>query len=101
MIQLVAVSLAPLIALVLGEMLSDPPPPPEPPPPADAAGAAGPPAETVVTATTPLHGSRLPRDHVPANVQTVTGDAIAARHSLDLTDYMLDAMGSVSANQVQ
>ena len=35
-------------------------------------------AETVVTATTPLHGSRLPRDRVPANVQTVTADAIAA-----------------------
>ena len=58
-------------------------------------------AETVVTATTPLHGSRLPRDRVPANVQTVTADAIAARHSLDLTDYMLDTLGSVSGNQVQ
>ena len=58
-------------------------------------------AETVVTATTPLHGSRLPRERVPANVQTVTADAIAARHSLDLTDYMLDALGSVSGNQVQ
>ena len=64
-------------------------------PPADAG------AETVVTATTPLHGSRLPRERVPANVQTVTADAIAARHSLDLTDYMLDALGSVSGNQVQ
>src|SRR6185369_9477450 len=58
-------------------------------------------AETVVTATTPLHGSRLPRERVPANVQTVTADAIAARHSLDLADYMLDALGSVSGNQVQ
>ena len=38
---------------------------------------------------------------MPANVQTVTADAIAARHSLDLTDYMLDALGSVSGNQVQ
>jgi outer membrane receptor protein involved in Fe transport len=57
--------------------------------------------ETVVSATTPLLGSGLPRDHVPANVQTITADAIAARHSLDLTDYMLDALGSVSANQVQ
>jgi iron complex outermembrane receptor protein len=58
-------------------------------------------AETIVTATTPLHGSRLPRERVPANVQTVTADAIAARHSLDLADYMLDALGSVSTNQVQ
>src|SRR5215471_17693325 len=95
---------------MLGEMMSGalppPPPPPSPAPPpvspdtdaSDVAAAAG---ETVVTTTTPLHGSRLPRDHVPANVQTVTADAIAARHSLDLTDYMLDALGSVSANQVQ
>jgi len=73
----------------------------QPPAPPDAAATTEIGAETVVTATTPLHGSRLPRDHVPANVQTATADAIAARHSLDLTDYMLDAMGSVSANQVQ
>jgi iron complex outermembrane recepter protein len=90
MIQLVGLSLAPLVALILGELVADPAPPAE-----EAV------AETVVTATTPLHGSGLPRDHVPANVQTVTADAIAARHSLDLADYMLDALGSVSANQVQ
>jgi outer membrane receptor protein involved in Fe transport len=80
------------------------PPAPAPPPAAPAPAAAEPAdtgAETVVTATTPLHGSRLPRDRVPANVQTVTADAIAARHSLDLADYMLDALGSVSTNQVQ
>ena len=88
--------------------------PPAEPPPAAAPPAAPAPAplvaepepvdtgaETVVTATTPLHGSRLPRERVPANVQTVTADAIAARHSLDLADYMLDALGSVSTNQVQ
>ena len=48
--------------------------------------AAGEPAgETVVTATTPLHGSGLPRDHVPANVQTVTAASDRRRsHSLDL-----------------
>src|SRR6187455_427940 len=84
MIQLVGLSPAVLVALMLAEPVS-----------ADAAG------ETVVTATTPLHGSGLPRDHVPANVQTVTADAIAARDSLDLADYMLDALGSVSGNQVQ
>ena len=109
MIQLVPVSLSALIALMLGDALAAPPPSP-PPPPADfhvpverqpeTVPVEGE-AETVVTATTPLHGSRLPRDHVPANVQTVTADAIAARHSLDLSDYMLDALGSVSANQVQ
>ena len=57
--------------------------------------------ETVVTATTPLHGSRLPRDRVPANVQTATGQAIADQHSLDLSAYMNDALGSVHVNDVQ
>jgi iron complex outermembrane recepter protein len=102
--------------VVLGELMTDPRPdggappaqstPPaapagEPPDPAAAAADDDAAGETVVTTTTPLHGSRLPRERVPANVQTVTADAIAARHSLDLTDYMLDALGSVSGNQVQ
>jgi iron complex outermembrane recepter protein len=107
MIQLVAVSLPALIALMLADVVPGAAPAAAPPVPSATAGdapavepvdAAG---ETVVTATTPLHGSRLPRDHVPANVQTVTADAIAARHSLDLADYMLDSLGSVSGNQVQ
>jgi len=106
MIQLVAVSLPALIALMLADVAPAAPAPPAAAPPAAAAPAAEAPPddaanETVVTSTTPLHGSRLPRDHVPANVQTVTADAIAARHSLDLADYMLDALGSVSGNQVQ
>ena len=57
--------------------------------------------ETVVTATTPLHGSRLPRDHVPANVQTVSAEDLAAHHSLDLSAYLGDAVGSVNVNGVQ
>ena len=72
MIHLVAVSLPALIALLLGDAAAVPTPPAAEAP-ADAAG------ETVVTATTPLHGSRLPRDHVPANVQTVTADATARK----------------------
>ncbi len=103
-------SLCGALVLILGGVVAEaagPPdaaPPPEAPPAARAAAAEAVPdtgAETVVTATTPLHGSRLPRERVPANVQTATADAIAARHSLDLADYMLDALGSVSANQVQ
>src|SRR5215510_11080844 len=65
-------------------------PPPEPPA-----------QETVVSATTPLHGSGLPRDRVPANVQTATGAALGERGSLDLSDYLNDAVGSVHVNQVQ
>lgn len=57
--------------------------------------------ETVVTATTPLHGSGLPREEVPANVQTVTAAQLAAQHSLDLSAYLGDAVGSVHVNDVQ
>jgi outer membrane receptor protein involved in Fe transport len=64
---------------------------------------AGPPPayETVVTATTPLHGSRLPLDHVPANVQSVTAEDLAEHHSLDLSAYLGEAAGSVHINDVQ
>jgi outer membrane receptor protein involved in Fe transport len=57
--------------------------------------------ETVVTATTPLHGSGLPREQVPANVQTVTAEQLAAQHSLDLSSYLGQAAGSVHVNDVQ
>ncbi|MDB4983178.1 MAG: TonB-dependent receptor [Myxococcales bacterium] len=57
--------------------------------------------ETVVTGTTPLHGSRLPRDHVPANVQSLSAEDLAEHHSLDLSSYMGEALGSVNINSVQ
>lgn len=57
--------------------------------------------ETVVTAATPLHGSGLPREEVPANVQTVTAAQLAAHHSLDLSSYLGEAVGSVHVNDVQ
>jgi outer membrane receptor protein involved in Fe transport len=71
--------------------ISAPPPDPQPDPA----------YETVVTATTPLHGSRLPLDHVPANVQSVTSDDLAGHHSLDLSAYLGEAAGSVHVNDVQ
>jgi iron complex outermembrane recepter protein len=57
--------------------------------------------ETVVVATTPLHGSLLPSDRVAANVQTATGESIDAHHNLDLSEYMNESLGSVTINQVQ
>ena len=57
--------------------------------------------QTTVTATTPLHGSRLPKDHVPANVQTISADELADHKSLDLSAYLGEAMGSVHINDVQ
>jgi iron complex outermembrane receptor protein len=56
--------------------------------------------ETVVTATTPVHGSGLPREMVPANVQVATAGAIAAAHSPDLTEFVEGNLGSVHLDQV-
>ena len=71
---------------------ADEPAPPIPEPPR---------YETVVTATTPLHGSGLPREEVPANVQTVTAAQLADQHSLDLSSYLGTSVGSVHINDVQ
>ncbi|HEX2659365.1 MAG TPA: Plug domain-containing protein, partial [Polyangia bacterium] len=57
--------------------------------------------ETVITAPAPLHGSRVPRDRVAANVQTVTADALAESQALDLSHYLEERSGSVSVNNVQ
>jgi iron complex outermembrane receptor protein len=57
--------------------------------------------ETVVTASTPLHGSGLPREMFPSNVQTGGHEALSAAHSVDLTEYLEREMGSVTVAQVQ
>jgi iron complex outermembrane recepter protein len=54
-----------------------------------------------VTSTTPLHGSRLPRDRVAANVQVISAEDLADRKSLDLSAYAGEALGSVNTNDVQ
>ncbi len=55
----------------------------------------------IVTSTTPLHGSHLPKDHVPANVQTISAEDLADHKSLDLSTYAGEAIGSVHLNDVQ
>jgi hypothetical protein len=65
---------------------ASPRPPPVEPPPAYV---------TVVTATTPMHGSGRPRDQVPANVQVLDAEDLAGHHSLDLSAYLGEALGSV------
>jgi iron complex outermembrane receptor protein len=57
--------------------------------------------ETVVVATTPLHGSLLPSDRVAANVQTATAASLEGNHGLDVTEFMNESLGSVTINQVQ
>jgi len=54
-----------------------------------------------VAGTTPLHGSGLPKDHVPANVQTISAEDLADHKSLDLSAYAGEALGSVHINDVQ
>jgi iron complex outermembrane recepter protein len=55
----------------------------------------------VVTATTPVHGSGLPLDHIPSNVQTGDGAAIEAGRSLDVSEHLDRAFGSVFVNATQ
>jgi iron complex outermembrane receptor protein len=57
--------------------------------------------ETVVVATTPLHGSLLPSDRVAADVQTATAETIDANRDLDLAEFMNQSLASVTINQVQ
>ena len=94
--SLVALALSPVAR---ADQVTAPAPaaaPPQAPPPVPL-----PRYETVLTVATPLHGSGLPRDEVPANVQTVTAAQIAAQHSLDLSSYLGNAVGSVHINSVQ
>jgi iron complex outermembrane recepter protein len=92
---------------------ADEPPPAPAAPPTSAAPAPAPttpaspgpdPSESLliyVTSTTPLHGSRLPKDHVAANVQTISAEDLADHKSLDLSAYAGEALGSVHLNDVQ
>jgi len=57
--------------------------------------------EITVIGVTPTEGAELDPLKVPANVQTGTAEDLARTHSLDLSDYMLRTMGSVSINSAQ
>jgi iron complex outermembrane receptor protein len=90
------------VVLTLSILVAHPALADDPSPPSNSqATEPAPPYVTVVTATTPVHGSRLPRDHVPANVQVLTSEDLADHHSLDLSAYMAEALGSVHINDVQ
>ena len=49
----------------------------------------------------PLPGVGVPKDQLPANVQTVRGADLERRHALDLADHLNRTLGSVSVNGVQ
>ncbi len=89
-----------LAMLVAAPARADDPPAPEPPVPDPDESV--PISEVIyVTAATPLHGSHLPKDHVPANVQTISAEDLADHKSLDLSGYAGEAVGSVHINDVQ
>ncbi len=55
----------------------------------------------VVVGNTPLPGSELEIDRIPAPVQTATAQDIDRLHALDLTSYLNRALGSVYVNDMQ
>ncbi|QDF97841.1 TonB-dependent receptor [Azoarcus sp. DD4] len=54
-----------------------------------------------VIGTTPLPGIGLPIEQVPANVQTVKGQALEDQRSLTVADYMAQNMTGVNVNETQ
>src|SRR4051794_9732339 len=63
-------------------------------------GATALPTVSVVGAT-PLPGLDLPKDRVPAPVQTATGAEISRSGALSLGDFMNRRLGSVHVNEIQ
>ncbi len=58
-----------------------------------------PPVEVI--SVSPLPGLGVPRDQVPAHVQTATGAELERSHALDLTGYLNRTLGGVSINELQ
>ncbi|HWJ54625.1 MAG TPA: TonB-dependent receptor [Vicinamibacterales bacterium] len=58
-------------------------------------------APVTVIGVTPLPGVDMPRDRVPAPVQTATGADIAQSGALSLGDFMNRRFGSVHVNEIQ
>ena len=54
-----------------------------------------------VIGVTPLHGVGLPKNKVPANIQTATHIEINAAQSLNLTEFINLNLGSVHVNEAQ
>ena len=54
-----------------------------------------------VRGSTPLMSSPVAREHVPANVQTLTSEQITRRGALNLTDTLSRSLGGVNLNHVQ
>jgi len=58
-------------------------------------------ATVTVIGAAPLPGLDVPRDQIPANVQTATDADLERLHALDLSSYLSRALASVSVNETQ
>ncbi len=67
----------------------------------EAPGQTMPPHQVEVIGVAPLPGLGLPRDQVPANVQTADADDLARRQAGDLSSFLGRQMGSVHLNELQ
>ncbi|MCK5728783.1 MAG: TonB-dependent receptor plug domain-containing protein, partial [Methylococcales bacterium] len=54
-----------------------------------------------VLGVTPLSGSSIPLEKIPANVQTATQEQLKASQAITIGDYMNRSMGSVHVNEAQ
>ena len=50
---------------------------------------------------TPTHGTGLPQNKIPANIQTANSDEVNAAQSLDITEFINRNLGSVHINEAQ
>ncbi len=50
---------------------------------------------------TPIHGVGLPKDKIPANIQTATNTEVDSAQSLDLAEFINRNLGSVHINEAQ
>ena len=54
-----------------------------------------------VIGVTPIHGVGLPKDKIPANIQTATNTEVDSAQSLDLAEFINRNLGSVHINEAQ
>ena len=57
-------------------------------------------ATVEVVGTTPLPGTDVPKDQMPANVQTADASALRQLQSLNLPDFMASQLPSVNVNEI-
>jgi len=54
-----------------------------------------------VISTTPLQGIGLPKEQIPANIQSVKGDEMVNQNNLTIADFLSSGMLGINVNEVQ